>query len=231
MSVLTSTKTPNAMLIRLERMSQPRPLIAGPRIAAMSPTTPLAAVNAPKTIASANRLMPGQMRMTTASAIERTPLIPSAHRTRFSSVPANCPALSTIESIDEPPGRCVRLDCRAAGSDRESESTLTPCGNPAARPRGYLRPKRTYGRANPTVAGFAQRVSDLADCADVRADPTGRDAAALRWNPGAALPDRHCRDHRRQLRGLALLRAAESALSRVPRLLLPLHGHPRVPRP
>jgi hypothetical protein len=39
--------------------------------------TPLAAVNAPNTIASANGLMPGQMRMSTPSAIERTPLIPT----------------------------------------------------------------------------------------------------------------------------------------------------------
>jgi hypothetical protein len=77
MSVLTSTTTPKAMLTKLERTSQPRPVIAGARIAPMSPMTPLADVNAPNTIASANGLMPGQMRMSTPSAIERTPLIPT----------------------------------------------------------------------------------------------------------------------------------------------------------
>src|SRR5262249_32916994 len=118
------------MLTRLERMSQPRPLIAGARIAPTSPTTPLAAVNAPNTIASANRLMPGQMRMTTARAIDRIPLIPIDHRTRFRSFPANCSARSRSESIAEPPGLVVdgltlaspqtAANRRARGCDAES---------------------------------------------------------------------------------------------------------------
>src|SRR4029453_5460623 len=56
-------------------------------------------------------------------------------------------------------------------------------------------------------------------------------ASALRWIASSALPDRQRLDHRRQLRGLAVLRDAAPAPCRVPCVLLSLHGQPQLQRP
>jgi hypothetical protein len=68
---------------------------------APSPTTPVAAAYAPNRIVRAYRLMPGQMRMTTPNAIDRTPLSPSAQRNLFSCVHAIFSVRSMIESIED----------------------------------------------------------------------------------------------------------------------------------
>src|SRR5580765_7762627 len=88
------------MLGRLDASSHPRPSFMLLDIAVTRPTTPRANVNAPKTITSENRLMLGQMMITTPRAIERTPLMPSAHLTFFSCVPAICCASANKELID-----------------------------------------------------------------------------------------------------------------------------------
>src|SRR5215472_1022548 len=54
-------------------------------------------------------------------------------------------------------------------------------------------------------------------------------APAVRWDPGTTLSDRQCRDHRRQLRGLALLRTPAPGPGGVPRLVLSLHGQQLLP--
>jgi len=55
-------------------------------------------------------------------------------------------------------------------------------------------------------------------------------ASALRRDPCTSLPDRQRCDHRRQLRGVALLRAPAPAVVCLPRLLLPLHRQRLLPR-
>ena len=54
---------------------------------------PRASENAPKTITSEYRLMFGQMMMTTPSATERAPLMPSAQRTFVTCVSTRLPHL------------------------------------------------------------------------------------------------------------------------------------------
>src|SRR5262249_3655238 len=56
-------------------------------------------------------------------------------------------------------------------------------------------------------------------------------ASALGRDPDAPLPDRHRPAHRRQLRGLALLRAPAPPAFGPPCVLLSVHGQRLVPRP
>src|SRR4051794_758777 len=95
----TNTITPTAMPSRLEKTSHPRSLPADALKAPIRPTRPVASANAPKTITSAVRLIPGQARMTTPNASESRPFRPSAHLTFVSCVPAILVARSKLDSI------------------------------------------------------------------------------------------------------------------------------------
>jgi len=74
---------------RLERTSQPRSPFACAVNAIASPTTPVAAAYAPKTIVRASRLMPGQTRISTPTAMASRPFRPRAHRIFVSCVLAD----------------------------------------------------------------------------------------------------------------------------------------------
>jgi len=91
--------------------------------------------------------------------------------------------------------RRLRSRSRAA---RRDATTRTPRARRAA-------------RSELSIAGFAQRVGDLAGARDARREQAGPNASPLGRNACAALPDRQRGDHRRQLRGLVVLRATASA--------------------
>src|SRR5262249_40829242 len=71
------------------------------------------------------------------------------------------------------------------------------------------------------AADQATRSSTREGSAWVRDFPGAPD---LGWDPDPALSDRQRLDHRRELRGLDLLRAPASESIGLPRLLLSLHG-------
>src|SRR5262249_17069473 len=114
---------------------------------------------------------------------------------------------------------------------------------------GWTGPRPTRGRCwvGPMVrplpsAGFRARRpargsysgENVRDAPDGAAGARVRElprASALGRNPDAPLPDRQRLDHRRQLRGLALLRAPAPPAFGPPCVLLSVHGQRLVPRP
>jgi hypothetical protein len=95
---------------------------------------------------------------------------------------------------------------------------------PAARRvcRSGHRAHHYHRRARRSLTAAAQGESPSPSTATQVRDWTG--ASALGRTAGAAFPDRQRRDHRRQLRGLAVLRAPAPAPCRLRGVLLSLHG-------
>ena len=92
-------------------------------------------------------------------------------------------------------------------------------------------PRQARGTGRSPSRLLLRGARTLTDCAGAGRGRYSRGASALGRHPGAALPVRQRRDHRRQLRGLALLRAPAPQPRRLPRLVLPVHGQRRLPRP
>ena len=107
------------------------------------------------------------------------------------------------------------LDSCAARPSANRREAQTGCGKSAGSRNAVY---RSASERSPMPAG--RRPSQR--CAH---------ASALRRHPGSALPDRQRRDHRGELRRLALLRAAAPAISVVPRVVLSVHRQRVLQRP
>src|SRR6266576_796680 len=127
----TSTMIPTAIPSRLDKISQPRSPPASAVNEKPSPTTPVASAYAPKRIVRAKRLMPGQRRITTPSAIESRPFKPSAHLIVVSCVSAILETRVNMDSIGLPPGLGIgRLDYRCVAMLRNRRDDGSRAGTP-----------------------------------------------------------------------------------------------------
>src|SRR2546430_1914330 len=121
---------------------------------------------------------------------------------------------SALRSVCPLPSRSAMADwlmVRAAPFRRISSSTA-PVGRPI-RLLILVRPRLGLARLRCRAAGWVRELSR---------------ASALRRDPGAPVPDRQRLDHRRLLRGVAVLRAPTPPVVGVPCVVLRVHGQPQL---